>query len=142
MNPAFRRVIIPVRGCKENLSRDFICESGAWIKRGRQGGERAPEESAVRRGVRREEWRLWEIITPAVRLHARARVHYTQLRPDFGGKRPRARLRRGATESVEEKNDRVARPMRKCGGVTRTRARYAIRRTPPPVSVELSRAWM
>lgn len=41
----------------------------------------------------------------------------------FGLRREKVpRLRHGATESVEEKNDRVAQPMRKCSRVTRARA--------------------
>lgn len=34
MNPAFSRVII-LCVAAEKTSRDFICESGAWIERGR-----------------------------------------------------------------------------------------------------------
>lgn len=54
------------------------------------------------------------------------------------------RLRRGAAESVGEKNDRVVRPgpMRKCDGVTRARAptQFAERFVPAELSPGLNRA--
>lgn len=76
---------------------------------------RKPEESTACR-VRREEWHLWEIISRWLDCRV---LHTTS----FGLRREKVpRFRHGATESVEEKNDRVAQPMRKCGGVTRARA--------------------
>lgn len=55
---------------QEKTSRDFICESGAWIKRkpgsGRTRGKAHGDENTGRingaHGVRREERHLWEII--------------------------------------------------------------------------------
>lgn len=76
---------------------------------------RKPEESTACR-IRREEWHLWEIISRWLDCRV---LHTTS----FGLRREKVpRLRHGATESVKEKNDRVAQPMRKCGGVTRARA--------------------
>lgn len=129
MNPAFSRVIIPCVAAGKPVARFYLRK---WCV-DKTRGDRGARESTGRVGG--ESRRLWEIIT---RRSDYTRARYTQLRPDFGGKRPRsAPTRRHGIRG--RKNDRVVGPMRKCGGVTRTRA---LRNSSNVASCPLSFRWV